>query len=270
MIDIVGKARKLERKIARTVDAAVVEFVGRRVPEPIEIVHAVLDQSERRIQDAGRGRRVFPFNRVVVHVLVPPRDTEARARFAAVVDGPPSLAERMEERLRSAGCSGERPRVEVTYASKPGSAWMALEFHVEFHRDDVAAPRGGPTTRTPQIKLTVVNGKAARRVNMFAGTRVDIGRRAEVLDARQRVIRTNDVAFDEEGPDANRTVSRKHAHLAYEAGEYRVCDDRSAHGTNVVRAGKTIPVPAGTRGVRLQTGDLILLGQARLRVTIDS
>ena len=49
---------------------------------------------------------------------------------------------------------------------------------------------------------------------------------------------------------------------------YRLCDDRSAHGTSVQRNGTTIAVPAGPRGVRLQSGDEIALGEARLLVQI--
>lgn len=268
-MDIVGKARNLERRIARSVDAAVVEFVGRSAPQPLEIIHAVLDHAERQVQEAGRGRRVFPFNRVVVHVRVPQRDPDARARFAAVVDGPPTLSDRIHDRLQSAGCRPVRPVVDVAYASRPRPNWVAPEFHVEFHRDAEAPPRAPVAVRTPDIKLTVVTGKAAHRAYVFTGMRVDIGRRADVLDARQRLIRTNHVAFEEEGPDANRTVSRRHAHIAYADGAYRLCDDRSAQGTNVLRDGRMIPVPAGPRGVRLQTGDQILLGQARLRVSIE-
>jgi hypothetical protein len=269
-MDIVGKARKLERKIARSVDAAVVEFVGQKAPEPLEVIQAVLDHAERQIQEVGRGRRVFPFNGMTVHVLVPRRDRDARARFAAVLGGPPSLAERIQDRLRSAGCGPVRPLVEVAYAWKAGADWLAPEFHVECHRDAGAPPREAPSLRTPQIKITVVTGKAAQRVYVFAAGRVDIGRRADVLDARQRLVRTNHVAFEEDGPDANRTVSRRHAHIEYLEGTYRLCDDRSAQGTNVLREGRMIPVPAGPRGIRLQTHDQILLGQVRLRVAIDS
>ena len=66
--------------------------------------------------------------------------------------------------------------------------------------------------------------------------------------------------------EINRTVSRRHAHIAWSGTEFRVFDDRSAHGTRIVRGGKTIPVPAGARGVRLTSGDELLLGSARLRV----
>ncbi|HSL24476.1 MAG TPA: FHA domain-containing protein [Vicinamibacterales bacterium] len=268
-MDIVGKARQLERKIARSVDAAVVEFVGRKRLEPLEIIHAVLDHAERQVQETGRGRRVFPFNRLIVHVLVPHRDRDARARFAAVVDGPPSLPTRIQDRLQSAGCKLARPIVEIVYASKAGASWLAPEFHVEFHRDAAVPPREAPTARPPQIKLIVVAGRAAQRVYVFSTTRVDIGRRADVLDARQQLVRTNQVAFEEDGPDVNRTVSRRHAHVEYVDGAYRLCDDRSAQGTRILREGRMITVPAGPRGVRLQTSDHILLGQARLRLTIE-
>src|SRR5438552_15282644 len=115
-MDIAGKARKLERKIARTVDAAVDELMGRSEPAPIEIVHAALDLAEQQIQDIGRGRRVFPFNTVRLHVLAGPRDKERRARISAVVDGPPSLSERLIDRLGSAGCSAGDLHAVVVYA----------------------------------------------------------------------------------------------------------------------------------------------------------
>ncbi len=72
---------------------------------------------------------------------------------------------------------------------------------------------------------------------------------------------------DGAGP-INETVSRCHAHIdrGESPGDYRLFDDRSAHGTTIVRNGKTVSVPAGSRGVRLQSGDEIVLGEARLRV----
>jgi hypothetical protein len=51
MMDITGKARKLERRISRTVDAAVEEFMGRGVTAPLEIIQAVVDRAEHEIQD---------------------------------------------------------------------------------------------------------------------------------------------------------------------------------------------------------------------------
>jgi hypothetical protein len=268
-MDIVGKARKLERKIARSLDAAVVELSGRSEPVPLEIVHAVLDRAEHQIQEAGRGVRVFPFNRVKVLVVAVPGDKASRARFAAVVEGPPSLAERLIGRLRSAGCQVGEVAVEIAYASKAGAAWESPAFDVEFGRGPATAGPAPVASPIPRLKLTVVAGKAARRSQVFSGGRIDIGRRSEVIDSKQRVLRTNHVAF-EEGPESNRSVSRQHAHLTYhpETREYRLQDDRSAHGTSIVRGGRTIAVPPGARGVRVESGDAIIVGQARLKVTL--
>jgi hypothetical protein len=275
-MDIAGKARKIERKLARTVDAAIGELVGHDEPAPLEIVHAVLDRAEHEVQDIGRGRRVFPYSCVCVHVVAGPGDTDARARFDAVAAGPPSLAERLADRLRSAGCHDARVTIEIVYAPQRGEAWDDPRFHVVFDRV-VQAPHAPPPppatpTETPRLKLTVVKGSAEQRVYAFTGGRIDIGRRAEVLDQKQRLIRTNQVAFSDEGPDENRTVSRRHAHVEFveREGSYRIWDDRSTHGTSIVRGGKTIRVAAGAKGTRLEAGDEIALGHARLKVTLET
>jgi len=111
---------------------------------------------------------------------------------------------------------------------------------------------------------------AERRTYTFTGGRIDIGRRAEVLDQQQRLIRRNHIAFVEGDADANRTVSRRHAHIAFipTSREYRLRDDGSARGTAVLRNGRTIRVPEGARGIRLESGDEIALGEARLKVKI--
>ena len=272
-MDIAGKARKLEQRISRTVDAAVDELIGRSATAPVEIMHAVLDRAETEIQDIGRGRRVFPFNRVRVYVIAAPGDRKLRARFAAAAAGPPSLAERLAERLRSAGCPADGVQAEMVYARRRGPAWADADFHIEFDRAEATA--AAPAQRTgvdgERIRLAVVKGSAGQRSYVFGKGRIDMGRSVEIVDQRQRLVRTNQVAFGEEGPDANRTVSRRHAHIEYSGSDgcYRIWDDRSAHGTSIIRDGRTIKVPAGARGIKLQANDEIALGQARVRVVIE-
>ena len=79
------------------------------------------------------------------------------------------------------------------------------------------------------------------------------------------------MAFVEGSREVNQSVSRRHAHIAYEptSGGYRLCDDGSVQGTSVVRSGSTVAVPPGALGVRLRTGDEIVLGDARVRIRID-
>jgi hypothetical protein len=274
-MDFGEKARQLERKISRSVDAAVTEFVGREATTPLEIIHAVLDRAEHEIQEIGRGRRLFPFNHVRVHVVAGADDKESRAKFAAVADGPPSLSERLLDRLRSAGCAITAIATDVVYADERGEQWSHPEFHVEFAR--IAEGLPPPEPEQPaidhiQIKLTVVKGSAERREYLFSGGRIDVGRRAEVLDHRQRLIRTNHIAFADDEQEANASVSRRHAHIEYsqQDGCYRVWDDGSAQGTSIIRGGRTIRVPPGARGGRIENGDELVLGQARLRVTLKS
>ena len=85
----------------------------------------------------------------------------------------------------------------------------------------------------------------ALRNTRWRSARINIGRMAELTDAEQRVVRRNDVVFEEGGDEANATVSRKHAHIRLEGGDYRICDDGSEFGTRVFRDGRPIDVPAG-------------------------
>src|SRR5688500_12557053 len=97
-MDILQKARKLESTLARSLDRAAQGWAKSGPREPLEILHAVVDAIEERLEPAGRGKQVFPFNRIKVSVVADSRD--ARARVAAVLDESPLLQARVEKRLR--------------------------------------------------------------------------------------------------------------------------------------------------------------------------
>jgi FHA domain len=269
-MDILRKVRDLEAKITSRVDRTVGDFVQSGTREPLEIVHAIVEATVKEIQASGRGRRVFPFNAVTVTVTASSRD--ARARFEAVLADGPSLRTRIVERLRAAGCDVTDIEVTVNYAARAQKNWATPDFCVEFERV-TAAPRPDPVDEATPVRLdiTVLHGVAERRTCSFAAERIDLGRCAEVRDSHHRLIRTNHVAFVEGSGDVNQSVSRRHAHIAYEPQSrgFRLHDDGSEHGTGIVRAGRTVAVPRGSRGVRLQSGDEISLGEARLRVRFD-
>ena len=102
-MDVLGKARRLESAIAVRLDQVAKGLVRSRTREPLEIVLAILDAVEQRIEPTGRGARVFPFNRVEVSVVAP--SIEARGRLEAVFEGDTPLQTRVLDRLRTAGCS---------------------------------------------------------------------------------------------------------------------------------------------------------------------
>jgi len=269
-MDLLGKARRLESTIARRLDRAARDVVGAVTHEPLEIVHLVIEAVEHEIQPGGRGKRVFPFNSIALSVLA--SSGEARARFDAVLAGEPPLRDRIVGHLRSKSCPIDDLTLDVVYVARAPKDWRHPQFNIAFAR--VAREPATDAPRDPalaRLDVTVVRGTAERRTYSFAAKRIDLGRCAEVRDTRNRLIRTNHVAFVEGSGEVNQSVSRRHAHIAYEpsSGGYRVRDDGSVHGTSVVRNGSTVAVPAGSLGVRLRTGDELVLGEARLRIKLE-
>ena len=180
-----------------------------------------------------------------------------------------ALARVILNRVQSAGCSPADVVVEIQYVDRAGPNWSAPEFDLQFAR--VAEPEVDGRELEPQpgqIDIRVLRGVMERWAYSLTAPRIDVGRGAEVRDHRNRLIRTNHVVFTEGGGDINQTVSRKHAHIAYEplTGHFRLHDDGSEHGTEIVRSGRTISVLRGTRGVRLQSDDDVVLGEARVRI----
>jgi hypothetical protein len=266
-MDILAKARKLESHLARTVDRAAQQWSKSGPRGPLEVLHGILEAVDQRIEPAGRGTHVFPFNKLKATIVASSPD--ARARFAGVMDGSPTLLERVGRKLRDAGCEVPGLQIRVVYVAQADPTWSTPEFHVDFSRGAVQELPPPEPVPAPEIKLTVSNGAADKPAYALALDRINLGRCAEVRDSRNRLLRTNHVAFTDAAGPINETVSRSHAHIDRIAnGECRLFDDRSAHGTSIVRHGRTISVPTGSRGVRLQNGDELVLGEARLRVRI--
>jgi len=264
-MDLLAKARKLESHLARTVDRAAQQWSKSGPRGPLEVLHGILDAVDERIEPAGRGTHVFPFNTITATIAAASPD--ARVRFSGVMDGAPSLQERISRKLRDAGCLVSGLLVKVDYVAEADPAWTSPDFHVEFSHGVVKEPPPEPLT-VHEITLTIINGSAGQPDYALTLDRINLGRCVEVRDSRNRLLRTNHVSFSDGAGAINETVSRSHAHIDCGAnGGCRLYDDRSAHGTSIVRNGKTITVPAGSRGVRLQSGDEIVLGEARLRLS---
>ena len=264
--DMLGRARKLESAIAARVEDAARKVTGSMATEPLEIALAIVESVEHEIQPAGRGQRVFPFNQIRVSlVAATPR---AKAHLEAVCEGPPSLHERIALRLQAAGCAAPDLAVKVSFVAKARPDWTDRGFHLAYARSPVITdPAAAVGAR---LDLTVTNGVTGQSSYSFGSETVAIGRGAEVRDSRQRLIRINQVAFIEGGGEVNHSVSRRHARIEHDAASrvYRVFDDGSAQGTNVIRRGRGIAVPRGTKGMVLQSGDELVLGQARVAVKI--
>ena len=277
-MNILQKVKRLEAGMTRAVERAAREWSQSGAREPLEIGQAIVDAVGERLEPAARGRYVFPFNRIHVTIAA---SRDARARFQAVFESEPTLQERIVARLRDAGCSPASVQCAVTYVARPSPDWQTPEFHIEFTRGAIApvpaqepelasapVPIAAPEAAC-QLQITIMSGTAEAPSYTFTLPRVNLGRCAEVRDSLSRLVRTNHVAFIDLAT-SNQSVSRQHAHIEYveSARQYRIRDDRSAQGTHIVRNGRTVPVPAGPRGVRLESGDEIVLGEARARVVL--
>jgi hypothetical protein len=269
-VDILSKVRNIESTLASRFDLAAKKLAKSGPREPLEVVHAIVDAVSREIQSSGRGKYTFPFNSIQVLVLAPSR--EVRGRLHSVLEGASGVRQRIEDKLRSIGCRTSDVAININYAARAQSGWRDPEFHIKFANIEVPPPaREVAPTAAPRLELSVLRGTAARRTYVFVDERIDLGRCVEVKDSAGRLIRTNDLAFVEGAEEVNQSVSRQHAHIARQPGsqEFRLYDDGSVRGTHIVRNGKTVSVPQGSRGVRLQSGDEIGLGEARLRIRMN-
>lgn len=265
LIGFLGKARQLESALAAGVDGLSRRVTKSSGRQPLETIVAVVDVIEHEIQPAGRDRRAFPFNHIRVQFAA--ATPEAQARLEMLSLGPPALQERISDRLEEAGCGVAGLALDVSFTTDAQPDWTHADFDVRFARA-AAAPPAPP--QPARLELTVTHGTAERTVYVFETAPIAIGRGDEVRDSRQRLLRTNQVVFNEGAGDVNQSVSRRHARIEHDetAVGYRLFDEGSAQGTSVIRRGRGFPVPRGTKGLHLQPGDEIVLGQARLRVKI--
>ena len=269
-------SRALESRLATAFEQAAQTVAGSNAaPPPIEAIELAVDEIATHVQPAGRGRFTFPFNRVTITFAAPTPEDEAR--FDAICEGPPSIHERVVRRLVSAGCDSPDVEVHVEYSpalparnpageARPGSRDDV--FSVALARIDASAraPRGPAVC----VDVLVLCGEADRGAYSFTTFPVAIGRGADVRDSRNQLLRINHVAFAESEHEVNRTVSRRHARIELDeaTGRPRVVDDNSAQGTSIIRSGRGMTVPRGSRGLGLKSDDEIVLGQARIRVQV--
>ena len=261
---LIHGTRTLEKRLTTAVEQAAHTIAGEAQATPLELVDQACDDIARHVQPSGRGRYAFPFNAVTITFLAP--SAEREAHFDGICAGPPSIEERVLARLMSAGCERLDLDVNVAFAAATENTWTHSAFHIALARVAPAAR----ASREPSLQLTVevLHGAASQAAYAFTSLPVTIGRGAEVRDSRHQLLRVNHVAFTENGGDVNQSVSRRQARIEMDPqnGRPRVIDDNSAQGTSVIRRGRGIVVPRGSRGLGLQSGDEIVLGRARVRV----
>lgn len=235
---------------------------------PLELLQASLDELERKVQPAGRGRRVFPYDRIVVRIAQPGADPiAAEAVFR-------QLEPRLRDRLAELKCEAPPTLVcEVAMIEARDDSEQPV-LTVECSRDQMEAPvrtaHVGAGENYPVVTITVVKGQCTEPEYLFKEPVIAIGRTAEPTDAFGQ-IRVNHVAFLQVRDGVNETVGRAHARLQFDSasGHYHLFNEGSSNPTSILRNGRTTRLaPRDPRGVRVESGDQVQLGRAILRLTI--
>lgn len=229
---------------------------------PLELLQTALDELERRIQPAGRGSRVFPYSRILVHVAQPNAD---RAAVEAVFR---QLVPRLRDRLNEMKCEAP-PTIaaRVAFSRRPAPEGTPV-VSVECSTDEEAAVPQEPDAASPAVTITVLKGRCDQPEYTLTERVILIGRTAEVVDAQGRV-RRNHVPFLEATDGVTETVARAHARLQFEPGGYRLFNESRSNPTYVVRGGRSHQaVTHDPQGLRVRSGDEIHLGRAVIRITI--
>jgi hypothetical protein len=253
----------IEKSIERGFQRWTERLFGAAESNELLLAHrAILAEIETRIETLARGRRLFPFAHVVVTMVSP--DANRRAMLET------AFGERLEadvlEALQTAACEVPRGFSLEVRTAESGAKPFDIEFSIPPATTPESDVPAAPAADAQPSRLVVVKGSTQQPEYPLAGRRVNIGRMAELTDSEHRVVRRNAIVFEEGAGEDNATVSRKHAHIRFEEGEYRLFDDESEFGTRVFRDGRSIEVPPGNRrGEKLRPGDEIYLGRACLR-----
>lgn len=254
------------RDLVRTVNARVRNFFDAPPPPdaaPLELLEAALDELERKVQPSGRGARVFPYTRIVVHVAQPAGD---RAAIEAVFSG---LDARLRERLAEIRCDIPSALVTSTIVADSAVEGMPL-VRVECSTNGDSASRSAMVP-LPELQVAVVKGQCDRAEYTFSGGVIPIGRGIEPSDAFGRV-RHNEITFVDEIRDGiTETVARAHARVEFDPvlAAYVVFNESGSNPTFVVRNGRSLPInPRDPRGVRLESGDRLHIGRAVLKMSV--
>src|SRR5436190_10653435 len=137
-MDFLRNLWRLESRLAKKVNETAQKMTRSNPREPLEIVHAIVETVEKHIEPAGRGRYVFPFNRIRIGIAADSSLT--RARFEAVFESEPSVQQRIFKTLQTAGCASTGLVINTIYVAQPEAHWTTPDFNLEFDRINLASP----------------------------------------------------------------------------------------------------------------------------------
>ncbi|MFZ4628122.1 MAG: FHA domain-containing protein [Blastocatellia bacterium] len=225
--------------------------------EPIVVANHLCRAIEDRLQVIQGGRKIFPFNRLIIRLrcATPEEESTFRAAF-----GDQQLQRHLRELLQRHEVATWRDldvTLETTIA--PADAPASERFEISYLQQEKPLP---------DATLIVTRG-TAEPTRCPLRDLIRIGRTEEVLDLHGRLIRRNDLVFADQQDEINLSVGRIQARIEFDPA--RACfvlfDENSRHGTAVERGGRMMTATQ-QRGIALQHGDLLHLGRARCQFVV--
>ena len=231
----------------------------------LDLRAAVIEHVEQSVVAAGRGTRVLPGPVVIVQVHAA-GFKDARALGPVMDDVRATLIERLD----AMKCIvPDNFQVQIKTISRKPIGWDPKQrFAVVFEKAKSARVPGTDIVEPRGLRLIVRRGAAQKKVFDLVLPVIRIGRTRFPADSKGHV-RTNDIAFADDGSSLSRSVGRGHAEIRFMpgAGTYRVFDQGSANGTRVLRKGRLTEVVANDpAGMAIQPGDELHFGTAIVRV----
>src|SRR4051794_13551769 len=176
--------KRIDQRLRRVFQSETAAGQGR---ELVEIQHMILDRIGERVQHLPRARRAFPFNEVAVRIPVP--DAEKHAAWEMVFVADDALQEEITEYLRREGV--EYPddlRVSVSLIETA----EITDPSVVCRKREVEPRTPSEGAAVPIARFTLPSGQNIE----LSKARIHLGRIADVLDDRRRIVRRNDIVVD--------------------------------------------------------------------------
>lgn len=155
-------------------------------------------------------------------------------------------------------------KFEISFTDKyPPQADIANDINAALF---ISTRKSGLGNKKSRAFIKVLNGQAEKKVYLIDSSsgRINIGREA-MVQAAGNYIRKNAIAFT--SGDINRSISRQHAHIEWEAGSGSFlifADEGGIPPNNKMKVrtpeGAMIKMQAIEVGHRLQEGDQVILG----------
>ena len=160
-------------------------------------------------------------------------------------------------------------KFETSFTSEyPAGSYKANDIDAALF---ISTKKAGATHKKAAAYIKILNGEAEKEIYKIESSsgKINIGRESKVQTA-DGFFRKNAIAFISSGNnEANRSVSRQHAHIEWEpeSGSFFIFADEGGIPPNnkmKIRSpgGTPVKMQATEIGHRLQEGDQVILGEA--------